>query len=50
MEDNKTKRKKKQKGKNTYCPDAKENKVEAERTCSTYKKGIGDEIIEQAKE
>jgi hypothetical protein len=31
MEDNKTKRKKKQKEKNTYCPDAQEKEVEAER-------------------
>jgi hypothetical protein len=31
MEDNKTKRKKKQKEKVIYCPDAQENKIEAER-------------------
>jgi hypothetical protein len=49
MENNKTKRKKKQDEKDTYCPDAQENEVIAERTSSAYKKRIEDEIIEQGK-
>jgi hypothetical protein len=51
MEDNKTKRKKKQKEKVTYCPDAQEREIEAERKCmrvSNYyadTKNEEDEII-----